>query len=59
MSTDPSDGSEEAEASSHLSAGFLVGGGRYTLRRAGPLESVAVNTSYRMGGMGGMGGMGV
>src|ERR1700677_3306519 len=33
MSTFPSDGSGEAEAPSHLSAGFLVGGGRYTLLR--------------------------
>src|SRR5580698_1085403 len=30
---DPGDGSAEAEAPSHLSAGFLVGGGRYTLMR--------------------------
>jgi uncharacterized delta-60 repeat protein len=33
MSTDPSDRLGEGEAPSHLSAGFLVGGGRYTLLR--------------------------
>jgi serine/threonine protein kinase len=33
MSNDPLDGSGEAEAPNHLSPGFLVGGGRYTLLR--------------------------
>src|SRR5580658_3845778 len=33
MSNNPMDGSGEADAPSHLSAGFLVGGGRYTLLR--------------------------